>query len=515
MSKGAIVSTENETEEENAFADIHLKLQSEVPVQRWIATAAEKEPDAPAVYCAGRMISRGELETRANRLAHAFDAMGVGVGDVVAIALPNSVEFIEAIVATYKLGGTPMPLSYRLPRAERAGIVDLANAKLIIGVDAADHPNRLTVPAGYEPDSSVEATPILPDRTSPTASITTSGGSTGRPKLMVTPAPSTMNLTPMATAMGISPDGCMLIPGPLYHGSGFTFALMALATGCPVALLPKFEASAALEAIGRHKVDWTFMVPTMMSRMLRAIEAEPGRFDVSPLRMLMHGAAICPVWVKQGWIGLIGPEKVVEVYGASEAPIGVQIVGTEWLDHKGSVGKPLMGEIKIVDEDFNELPRGEVGEIFMKPPVGFPDKADVVGGDTRKRDGWTSVGDLGWVDADGYLYISDRRVDMIVSGGANVFPAEVEAALSEHPKVQTSIVVGLPDDDLGQRVHAIVQGTGDVTVEELLEFLGGRLVRYKIPRSIRLTDESLRDDADKARRSLIREQEIERLGLTL
>lgn len=492
---------------------LHEAVVGELPLNRVIADLAAKDPGAPAVICEGRTISRGELDERATRLAHKYEGLGVQDGDTVAIALPNCIEFYESMLATYKLGAVPLPLSYRLPRSERQAIVELANAKLIVGVDPSEHPDRQSVAAGFEPEPSIEATPVLPDRTSPVLSVTTSGGSTGRPKLMLATTSSAVNLVPMASVMGIQTDGCIMIASPLYHGSAYTFSLIGLAIGCPLVVLPRFDAVAALDAVRECKVDWVFLVPTMMSRMLRAIEAEPSRFDVSTIRMLMHGASVCPVWVKQGWIDLLGPEKVLEVYGASEAPLGLSITGTEWLDHRGSVGKPMFGAVKIVDEEFNQLPSGEIGEIFMWVPEGTPDKATLVGAEMRRRDGWTSVGDLGWMDDEGYLYISDRRVDMIVSGGANVFPAEVESVLTEHPKVVTAVVVGLPDDDLGQRVHAIVESIDAVTSEELLAFLADRLVRYKIPRSIRITNEALRDDAGKARRSAIRDAEIERLGL--
>jgi bile acid-coenzyme A ligase len=302
-------------------------------------------------------------------------------------------------------------------------------------------------------------------------------------------------------------NDAVLIASPLYHGAGFTWSMLGLCLGDHLVVLPKFDPVDALDAIQRYRVHWVFLVPTMMSRMLRAIEENPGRFDLSSLAMVLHSAASCPPWVKDAWINLVGPDKLVEVYGASEAPVGTIITGREWLEHRGSVGKPTGGELKIVGPDGGELPRGEVGEIFMRPPAGQGPKATYIGAEVHERDGWTSVGDLGWMDEDGYLYISDRRVDMIVSGGANVYPAEVEAALAEHPNVTTAIVVGLPDDDLGQRVHALVETTGDVTVDELLSFLAERLVRYKIPRSIRIVHESLRDDADKARRSAVRDQE--------
>lgn len=483
------------------------------PLTQVLRELAEAAPEAPAVTCAGRTTTRGQLDDRANQLARAYEKLGVTSGDTVALALPNGIELFEATLAVWKLGGVPLPLSYRFPVHERREIVELADAKLVVGVDAADHPGRATVPVGYQPDSALSTAALETDQVSPSWQITTSGGSTGRPKLIVSLFSS--EIAPqiaqgLASHMGMPAGaGVVLVPSPLYHGAGFQWAWSSLMLGNHTVVLPKFDAVEALEAITRFGVDWVFFVPTMMSRMFRALEAEPTRFKLDSLKALWHGAGPCPAWVKEAWIDLLGPEKVMELYGAGEANVGSMITGVEWLEHRGSVGKPVGGEVRAFAPDGTELPTGEVGELYMKPVEGAPQKAKVVGADIKQRDGWTTVGDLGWLDEDGYLYISDRRVDMIVSGGANVYPAEVEAALMEHPLVASAIVVGLPDDDLGQRVHAVVEVTGAITEQDVLGFLADRLVRYKIPRSLRLVTEPLRDDADKARRSTIRDQEIE------
>lgn len=470
---------------------------------------AEREPELAAVTCGADTVSRGELRERAEQMALAYRERGAKAGDTIAISLPNGIEFFVAAYATWLLGATPLPLSHRFPEGERQGVVDLADAKIVVGVAEDEHPGRVCLAPGFEPPS--EPTEGLDeDPVSPSWQITTSGGSTGRPKLIVSAFSSefaaTM-LTGMATHMGVPAGGTVLVPTPMYHGAGFQFAWSGLLLGAHVVVLPKFEATAALEAATRYRAQWTFLVPTMMSRMLRVLNANPERFDLSSLAKVWHGAGPCPPWVKDAWIDLVGADNVMELYGAGEAPVGAVISGTEWLEHRGSVGKPVGGEVKIVDADGDELPTGEVGEIYFLPAEDAPEKARVVGAEIRKKNGWISVGDLGSLDEDGYLYISDRRVDMIVSGGANVYPAEVEAVLIEHPHVTAAIVVGLPDDDLGQRVHALVETDGDVGTAEILRFLDGRLVRYKIPRSIRIVHESLRDDADKARRSAIRERE--------
>ena len=241
------------------------------------------------------------------------------------------------------------------------------------------------------------------------------------------------------------------------------------------------------------------LVPTMMQRIWRLPQDVRDRYDISSLVAILHLAAPCPAWLKQCWIDWLGPERVWELYAGTEAQ-GITIIrGVEWLEHVGSVGKPADGTMRILDGDGNDLPPGEVGEIWMKPPEQATYR--YIGAEARELDGWESLGDLGSMDADGYLYIADRRTDLILSGGANVYPAEVEAALDEHPDVRSCAVIGLPDDDLGQRVHAVVEIAGDVDDDDLRAHMEARLARYKVPRSFERADGPVRDDAGKVRRS--------------
>ncbi len=479
-----------------------------MPIAQVLSDLASESPDSPAVTFGDRTVTRGELEVAANALAAAYDRLGVGHGDTVTITLPNGIEFVAATMAVWKLGAVPQPLSSQLPSLERRAIVDLATPRLIIGVPPEDHPGVATIPVGFVADPFLELPEIPPDRVSPAWKIMTSGGSTGRPKLIV--SGTNGEISPdTGRVFGMRPGGVVLVPGPVYHNAPFQWLWFGLWLGGHVVLLPKFDALDALDAIERRRVEVVNLVPTMMSRMLRAMEASSRAFDLSSLKVVWHMGAPCPPWVKQAWIELLGGDRLVEVYGGAEGSAVTMITGTEWLTHRGSVGRPVSGEMRILDPNFAELPAGQVGEIFMRRPKGAPATYRYVGAEARERDGWESLGDLGWMDDDGYVYISDRRVDMIVAGGANIYPAEVEAALSEHPGVESAIAVGLPDADLGQRVHAVVQARGEVTEAELLAFLASRLVRYKIPRSIRFVDEPLRDDAGKVRRSAIREREIE------
>jgi bile acid-coenzyme A ligase len=226
----------------------------------------------------------------------------------------------------------------------------------------------------------------------------------------------------------------------------------------------------------------------------------------------MCTGAPSPAWLKRAWIDWLGAEKIHEAYGGSERIGGTQISGTEWLAHPGSVGKPTGGrKIAILDEECRPCAARTIGEVYMMPPGGRGSTYRYIGAEaTASDDGWESVGDLGYLDEDGYLYLIDRKTDMIVTGGANVYPAEVEAAIDAHASVRSSAVIGLPDEDLGQRVHAIVDAPAGVTEEALSEHLEEHLVRFKMPRSFEFVSEPLRDDAGKVRRSALREARLSR-----
>ena len=479
------------------------------PIGRVLRHLAETRPDVPAVTCGDWTLTYRNLESQSNRLARAYRALGVRHGDFVTIALPNSIEYFAAVFAIWKLGAIPQPISPRLTRPEQESILALAKPSLVVGVDPRAHRRYRCVPAMFSPDPALSDAPVLPDRVSPSLKAPTSGGSTGTPKLIVSAEPGKIDPT-MVYLNGMRDSGVSLVPGPLYHNAPFISSVLGILGGVHVVLLPKFDAAAALEAIEKYRIDWVSVVPTMMLRMWRLLEENPSTYDLSSLQVLWHFAAPCPPWLKEAWINLLGPEKVFELYGGTEQQVSTNITGLEWLSHRGSVGRPVDGSIRILGPDNELLQPGEVGEIFMR---NRKRTYRYIGAEARTVDGWESLGDMGWLDDDGYLYISDRRTDMIVAGGANIYPAEVEAVLVEHPRVNGAVVVGLPDGDLGQRVHAVVEGPKDLTERDLVEFLTDRLVRYKIPRSFRIVDETLRDDAGKVRRSTVREMETERLGL--
>ena len=474
-------------------------------IQRLEDLAAES-PDFVAVSCENDSITRRELMQRGYDLAVHLHESGTREGDMVTVAVPNSIDFFVAYVAAWRLGATPQPISSRLPQREQDAIIELADSSAVIGVEPGTYEGRTCIPFGFRAPSRDAS--HLPHVVSAAWKAPTSGGSTGRPKLIVSGDPASLNPdAPVPLLM--DPGGCLVMPGPLYHNGPAVWSCQALLHGLQVALLPRFDAARTLETIETHRGTVLYMVPTMMKRILRLPDDERLSRDLSSLRVVWHLAEPCPEWLKQAWIDWLGAERIFELYAGTEAQTATIISGPEWLAHRGSVGKVVPGTVMITDDDGNEVPIGEMGEVWMRSLRDTPTYR-YVGAEARTREGgWESLGDMGRLDADGYLYLGDRAADMILSGGANIYPAEIESAIQEHPSVRSCAVIGLPDDDKGNTVHAIVEASPqDVTVDDLKLFLGERLVSYKVPRTFEFVDFALRDDAGKVRRSALRAERI-------
>ena len=475
---------------------------------RRVADLAEQAPDAVAYVCGDETRTRGQLESRANRLARAFAARGVRPGDLVTLVLGNGLELVEACVAAWKLGAVPNPISPRLAPPEREAILALADPALVVGVPAAEAGGRPALPAGFEPEAAVSDAP-LPDAVPPHERVLASGGSTGHPKLIAPASPGVYD--PEAPSRIFRARRAVLVPGPMTHAVPFSAAFQGFFGGAQVVILPRFDASRCLELVERHRIDRMHLVPTMMLRIWRLPEAERAARDVSSLEFVMSGSAPLPAWLMRAWIDWLGPDVMCEAFGPSERIGGTFITGREWLEHPGSVGRPSPGaQLRILDPDtLAELPPGRIGEIFSLPAGGPGSTYRYLGAQARRTpDGWESVGDMGWLDADGYLHLADRRTDMVLVGGRNVYPAEVEAALDEHPAVRSSCVIGLPDEDLGHRLHALVELAGPASDAALLEHLRHRLAPWKLPRSFERVDRPLRDEAGKLRRSQLRAERL-------
>jgi bile acid-coenzyme A ligase len=458
---------------------------------------ANEQANHPAVTDLERTLTFSELWTQATQLAHVYEEAGVRHGGIVSIALPTNASFVVATLASWIVGATPQPLSYKTAPVELRAILELSESSLLVGL--GDDYGVPTLPdVAVAAHASTEELPLV---ASPAWKAPVSGGSTGRPKVIVAAQPAQSELVlPLGGLARITPDSTSLITAPLYHNGPFLFTMLTLLSGAQVVLTERFEAERTLRMIEEYSATWVYMVPTMMSRISKLPDEIRNAFDLSSLVTLFHLAAPCPPWLKHFWIDWLGPDVIWELYAGTEAQAVTVISGSQWLEHPGSVGPAVAGEITVLDPEGRPVPAGTVGEVWMRSTAGPTYR--YMGAEAKTRDeGWESLGDLGYLDDDGYLYLCDRLADMVIVGGANVYPAEVEAALEEHPSVVGAVVIGVPDDDMGKRLHALIHLSADVSDDELREWCAPRLSPYKTPRTFERVDQPLRDDAAKVRRS--------------
>ncbi|HVV36593.1 MAG TPA: AMP-binding protein [Acidimicrobiales bacterium] len=489
-----------------------MSLPAFISIGAHVTMWAQEKPDDVALIVVARdrserSLTWRELDEASNRYARLLQSKGVDADSTVGIGLPNSIEHVVTLIATWKLGACVLPLDARMPAPERDALLDLAKPAAVVAA-WTDVPGVVDVA-----DAASFPADALPDVTPHPGRAIASGGSTGRPKIIVDPMP--LAVPKGAYAFGLADLGVThgqrhLVGSPLFHNFGNGQVMVGVYEAHTLIVMERFDAELALDIVEQHRVQYMTTVPTMMQRMLRVPDV--AQRDLSSVEGLLHTAAVCPPWVKRGWIDLIGATKVHEVFGSTEAVGACLIHGDEWLERPGSVGRPMRSQVRVLDDDGNDLPPGEVGEIFMRQEGLLPTSDgsgpsfQYLGGASIKGtdDGFSSVGDLGWLDDEGFLFLADRRVDIVITGGSNVYPAEVEAALSEHPGVVDVGVVGVPDDDLGKRVHAIVQPADPApTAEELRAHCTARLTQYKVPRSFEFVEKLPRNDAGKLRRSAL------------
>jgi long-chain acyl-CoA synthetase len=497
-----------------------------------LSTLAATHGDKPAVIMGGTgaTTSFRELEDSSNRIAQLFRRRGLRPGDHVAVLLRNQAEVFAVICAAQRAGLLHTSVNWHLSPAEAAYIVADCGARMLISAadlediaaPAAGSPaleSRVTVGAVEGQESLADAVADLPatpiDDEVEGGYMWYSSGTTGRPKGILpklTGAPyGTGNSLDqsMGTAFGFGPDTIYLCPGPLYHAAPLAWSIGTVRNGGTVVVMERFDARAALELIERHRITHGQFVPTMFVRMLKLDESERTAFDVSSMQMAIHAAAPCPIDVKQKMIDWWGP-VLLEYYAGSEGNGMCLIDSATWAQRRGSVGQPANCAVHICDADGAELGPNEVGTIWFEAEgVGFsyhndPDKTAAA----YDEHGWSTLGDLGHVDEDGFLYLSDRRSDLIISGGVNIYPREVEDVLVLHPAVADVAVIGLPDEEMGQRVHAVVQpadpGADAVALaEELRLFARERIAHFKAPTSISIESEFPRLPSGKVLRRVL------------
>ncbi|OBJ11706.1 acyl-CoA synthetase [Mycobacterium sp. 1165196.3] len=476
-----------------------------------IADHAIAAAASPALISDGGTISFGELHARSKRVAAALHEAGLRRGDGMALVLPNRPEFLE-ITWGAQLSGLyytavnthflPDEVSYVIDDSDaKAVFVDAAMPELAAHIGAAHAAvvARFSVGGalpGWRSYDDALATAGEAPPVSDGSEMLYSSGTTGRPKAVRRPLPADGNGSWAQSVLelalihkyGMDSSSVYLSPAPLYHAAGVNYTMAANRVGAATVLMPKFDAEAVLRLIETHRVTHAQFVPTMFVRMLKLPEAVRRRYDVSSLRCVIHAAAPCPVDVKHRMMDWFGP-IIHEYYGGTEGFAGTTIGPREWLDHPGSVGIP-MAPVHVVGEDGRELPVGQSGELYFEGGPDFeyfkdPAKTASVSNDR----GWRSLGDMGYVDADGYLYLTDRSTFMIVSGGVNIYPQEVENLLVMHPKLVDAAVFGIPNDEFGEEVKAVVQPAdgvlpGPELEAELIEYCRTRLAGYKCPRTV-------------------------------
>jgi long-chain acyl-CoA synthetase len=486
------------------------------------------------VRCGALARTYPQLFERAMRAATALHALGVDAGDRVALLLRNSLDFLEASIATAPLGAGAVPINWHWRGEEIAHVLRDSSAKALvvhadlwpaIAASVPPHVAVLAVPqdSGEHPPEAagVRSWPALLDASQPWAeppqnapsSIIYTSGTTGRPKGVVR-APATDAQREVVQALiaqifRLQEGERTLIPAPMYHTAPNVYALAAAMRGMDMTIMTGFDAEEFLRLVERHRVSVVQMVPTMFVRLLALPERVRNSYDLSSLRWIVHAAAPCPVEVKRAMIEWLGP-IVAEYYGSTETGPVVFCDSEEWLAHPGTVGRPLDGAlIEVLDADGQQLPAGESGEVFVRLDA-WPDftyEGDPQSRSAIERHGLVTCGDIGYLDDDGYLYLNDRRSDMVISGGVNIYPAEVEACLQSLSGVRDCAVFGIPDEEFGEVLAAHVEPDGDaqLTVEGVREHVRANLAAYKTPRVVQFSDSLPREDSGKIFKRRLRE----------
>lgn len=496
---------------------------------------AAENPNKTAYIMAetGEVVTYGELEARANQGAQLFRRLGLKRGDHIAILLENHKEFLTLCWAAQRSGLYYTAISWRLQVEEVEYIVNNCEARVFItSHERKDVVGQLTgkldlvtdyfmldgVIDGFESweDATAnESADPIEDQAEGVAMLYSSG-TTGYPKGVKRPLPDapygeTDAMPLLSMLYGATQESIYLSPAPLYHAAPLGFTMSCLRNGIAVVVMQHFEAEFALECIERYKITHSQWVPTMFVRMLKLPEEVRLRYDVSSLQAAIHAAAPCPVPIKEEMIAWWGP-VIYEYYAGTEGNGFVQLNSEEWLAHKGSVGKPLMCEIHICDEEGEEVPTGESGTIFFGGGGEFEyHKDDEKTQGSRHPKGWSTLGDVGYLDDDGYLYLTDRKHFMIISGGVNIYPQEAENILITHDKVMDVAVFGIPNEDFGEEVKAVVQlkdpaEANAILETELLAFCRDRLSHVKCPRSIDFRDELPRHPTGKLYKRLLKDE---------
>lgn len=493
---------------------------------------ARSRPDAVALIIDDETTTYGEFDDRTRRVGHALLRLGVQAGQRVAILLPNSREWFEAVHGAGRIGAIAVPVNVHFKADEAGHVVRDSGATAIVAhVDLLDALATVTdvprlVVDGTEPDNYENALAAAPDEPLvplgdgwPTTMLYTSG-TTGKPKGVAIGRDdfrrTASGFAMMGSRWNIGPDDAYLLVGPSYHAGPAVWAQVALAVGGKVVIMRRWDSEESLRLIERHRVSITHMVPANFIRILDLPDDVRARYDMSSLRVVLHAAAPCPVPVKHRIMGFFPTGSVWEYYGASEGG-GTSISPEEWLRRPGSVGRPYPGnEFRVLDDDGNELPAGEPGVIWVRTSTtsfeyhNDPEKT----ARTYRDEGWFSVGDMGYMDDEGYLFITDRKSDMVISGGVNIYPREIENCLYESPEVVDCAVFGVPDPQWGESLIAVVQPKvgSPLDASGVIAWVQQHLADYKKPRFVELVAELPRNPNGKVVKRKLRDDYIASLA---
>jgi acyl-CoA synthetase (AMP-forming)/AMP-acid ligase II len=495
-----------------------------------VAAHAAAKPDAPALIDGDRTYSWREYLERRNRLAHALAGLGLRAGEHAIVYAPNSAEHLLAGAAVRAVGAIPVPMNHRLVAEEVAYILDDSDAAVVLvgdpflataeAVRAGAGRVRAWITVGRERRPWAAHLAYLVQAGDPAGvtmdatgnvggSMIYTAGTTGKPKGARRRAMEQAALLPRLQAFDLVRPHVHLVAGPLYHSAPGGFALYTHVFGGTVVVMPRFDPEQALALIARHRVTSTFMAPILLKRIVDLPAAVRARHDLTSMQVIVMAAAPCPMKVKEDVLRVFGP-VLYEFYGSTELGVNTVLRPEDVLRKPGSCGRAAPGiELAVLDGEGRPVETGEPGELFVRRYEGVFDEYYKKPEATRQtqRGDWLSVGDVAWVDEDGFVYICDRLRDMVISGGVNIYPAEVEDVLHRHPAVHDVAVFGVPDDDWGERLHAAVQPRADarVTADELIEFARGHLGGYKVPREVSFHQELPRDSAGKLLKRVLRE----------
>lgn len=495
-----------------------------------IATHAARKPDALALVEGERQLTWRQFREQRDRLAGALVELGLAAGEHVVIYSPNSLEYVLVSAASRAAGVIPVPMNHRLSAEEVAYVLDDSDAVLVFVADTfvplvekvRDGARRVRHWVSLERERQPWATPLgellardaavspaIESGTNLGGSMIYTAGTTGKPKGALRRGVDSSSVLPRLEALDVAREHVHLVAGPLYHSAPGAFAAYAQLFGGTVVVLPKFDPEAALAAIARHRCTSTFMAPTLLKRIVELPEAVRARYDVSSMQVIVVAAAPCPMKVKEDVMRQFG-SVLYEFYGSTELGVNTVLRPEDVLRKPGSCGRAAPGlEIAILDDDGRPVPSGEPGELFVRRYSGVFDEYYKKPEATREtqRGDWLSVGDVAWMDAEGFVYICDRKRDMIISGGVNIYPAEIEDVLHRHPALADVAVFGVPDEDWGERVHAAVQLCPDATAsaEDIIAFARLHLAGYKAPREVSFHTAFPRDPAGKLVKRVLRE----------